>query len=90
VDFLHALNDLPLAGVLVTDVSREGQMLGADIARFADLKAATAHPLIASGGVADQRDLEALADAGMDGVVLGMALYTGALDARTIAQEYRT
>ena len=89
-EFLTALHDVPLAAVLVTDVSREGQMLGADVARFRKLIAATSHPLIASGGVANTRDLEALADAGAAGVVLGMALYTGALDARTIAQDYRT
>jgi phosphoribosylformimino-5-aminoimidazole carboxamide ribotide isomerase len=86
---LAALDTLPLAGVLVTDVAREGRMVGADVARFGRLAALSAHPLLASGGIADAGDLRALARAGAAGAVLGMALYTGALDARAVASEYR-
>ena len=46
---------VPRAGVLVTDGGREGRMAGADVERFAGLVAATRHPLLASGGVADRR-----------------------------------
>jgi phosphoribosylformimino-5-aminoimidazole carboxamide ribotide isomerase len=87
-EFLHGLDALPLAGVLVTDVGREGRMVGIDAELFNGLAAATRHPLIASGGVGGPEDLTALAAAGAAGVVLGMALYTGALDARAIAREY--
>jgi phosphoribosylformimino-5-aminoimidazole carboxamide ribotide isomerase len=86
--FLQALAKLPLAAVLVTDVTREGQMVGVDSARFAALAAATAHPLLASGGVAGPQDLADLAEAGAAGAVLGMALYTGALDPHQVALEY--
>lgn len=85
---LERLGDLPLAGVLVTDVGREGQMLGADDDRFAALAATTRHPLIAAGGIANNADVRRLAERGVAGVVLGMALYTGAIDARAIAREY--
>ncbi len=85
---LARLDALPLAGVLVTDVSREGRMAGADADRFAALAAATRHPLVASGGIRDVHDLRALARAGIAGAVLGMALYTGALDARATAREF--
>jgi len=86
--FLGSLDDLELAGVLVTDVGREGRMAGADAARFALLAAATRHALLASGGVTDMADLRRLAYAGAAGVVLGMALYTGALDAAAVAREF--
>jgi phosphoribosylformimino-5-aminoimidazole carboxamide ribotide isomerase len=89
-EFLRSLAGLPLAAVLVTDVSREGRMVGADTDRFRALAAVSAHPLIASGGVADEADLRALDRAGAAGVVLGMALYTGALDARRTSTEYGT
>ena len=85
---LAGLGELPLAGVLVTDVAREGRMLGADAAVFGRLAALSPHPLIASGGVAGKADLAALARTGVAGVVLGMALYTGALDAVAIARQY--
>jgi phosphoribosylformimino-5-aminoimidazole carboxamide ribotide isomerase len=85
---LRELQPLPLAAVLVTDVTREGSMNGADIARFTRLASTGGHPLIASGGVAGASDLAALQDAGLAGVVLGMALYTGALDARATARKF--
>lgn len=80
VAFLAGLDPLPLAGVLVTDVDREGQEGGADTALFARLVAATRHPLIAAGGIAAAADIDALARAGVAGAVLGMALYSGRID----------
>lgn len=88
LDLLARLDLLPLAAVLVTDVGREGSMSGADVARFALLAGATRHPLIASGGISSVRDLRALARAGAAGAVLGMALYTGAVNAAAIAKEF--
>ena len=87
-DFVAGLAGLPLAGVLVTDVGREGRMVGADAALFASLVEIAAQPLIAAGGIAVHEDLDALAAAGVAGAVLGMALYTGALDAATTAREH--
>lgn len=87
-EFMEALAPLPLAGVLVTDVAREGRMEGADADRFARLAAATAHPLVAAGGIRDIHDLHALDAAGAAGAVLGMALYTGAVDPRAAAREF--
>jgi len=44
--------------------------------------------VIAAGGVATADDLRALARTPIAGAVLGMALYTGALDARAVALEF--
>ncbi len=85
---LHTLAPLPLAGVLVTAVHREGQMRGPDV-RLVDLVVREfAAPVYAAGGVGSLRDLDRLAGAGVAGVVIGMALYTGALDARTVAEAF--
>lgn len=75
--FVSGLDALPLAGILVTDVGREGRQGGVDGGLFARLVAATRHPVIAAGGVGGPGDLDALAVAGAAGAVLGMALYTG-------------
>lgn len=88
LDVIGELNELPLAGVMVTAVHREGQMLGADLALVEDVVEECTHPVIASGGVATIGDLRALADRGAAAVVIGMALYTGALDPRTVAEEF--
>lgn len=86
--FVASLDPLPLAGVLVTDVSREGRMVGADAARFAGLVRATRHPLQAAGGIGGMGDLRRLAEAGVSATVLGMSLYTGALDAGDVVREF--
>ena len=86
---LRSLDELPLAAVLVTDVTSEGRMQGADVVLFETLVGACAHPLYASGGISGDPDLTALAGVGVTAAILGMALYTGALDAPTTARSYR-
>ncbi len=88
--FVRDLAPLPLAGVLVTDVAREGGLGGADIALFRDIVAHASHPVLAAGGIASVEDLRRLADAGIAGAVLGMAIYAGDIDAGRVAREFST
>ena len=85
---LGGIADLPLAGVLITDVAREGRMSGADTDRFHHLAGLSPHPVLASGGIAGAADLAALSRTGVAGAVVGMALYTGALDTAEVVREY--
>lgn len=82
------LDRLPLAGILVTAVHREGMMRGPDLDLVADVARTTKHRVIASGGIATIDDLRDLEARGAAACVIGMALYTGALDARTVATEF--
>lgn len=88
IDVVEDLNDLQLAAVLVTAVHREGGMQGTDLFLMEDVVEACTHPLMAAGGVASIADLRVLADRGVSATVLGMALYTGALNARETADEF--
>lgn len=88
LDFVEDLNGLPLGGLLVTAVHREGQMQGVDLPLMEDVAEASHVPVFASGGVASVRDLRALAHREIAGVVIGMALYTGALDPWEVAGEF--
>jgi phosphoribosylformimino-5-aminoimidazole carboxamide ribotide isomerase len=88
LSFIDELNDLPLASVLVTAVHLEGQMQGADLFLMEDVVESSDHPVIASGGIASFNDLRNLAERGVSAAVVGMALYTGALDARAVAEEF--
>ncbi len=90
LDVIETLNDLPLASVLVTAVHREGQLAGTDLFLMEDVAALSVHPVIASGGIASIADLRELADRGVSAAVVGMALYTAALDARAVAEEFAT
>lgn len=88
LDAVEELNALPLAGLLVTAVHREGQMQGTDLPLMEDVAESSYFPVYASGGVASMQDLRALEYRGIAGVVIGMALYTGALDAAAVAGEF--
>jgi phosphoribosyl isomerase A len=66
---------------VVTDVSKDGTMSGPNLGLLREVTAATARPVIASGGVAslaDLREIAALAPLGVEGVIVGKALYAGA------------
>jgi phosphoribosylformimino-5-aminoimidazole carboxamide ribotide isomerase len=89
-DIASATATLPLAGLLVTAVDREGRLGGPDVALVQKVAARTRIPLIASGGIASALDLDALARAGAAAAVVGMALYTGAIDPASLTEEYRT
>lgn len=82
------LNALPLAGFLVTAVEREGRMAGPSLDLIERVVAIAAHPVVASGGVGSMEDLASLDRRGAHAAVIGMALYSGALDARAVAREF--
>ncbi|XXF75142.1 1-(5-phosphoribosyl)-5-[(5-phosphoribosylamino)methylideneamino] imidazole-4-carboxamide isomerase [Myxococcaceae bacterium GXIMD 01537] len=87
-DLLAALEPLPLGGLLVTAVHKEGQLGGVDLPLMREVAARSRHRLYASGGVTTLEDLRALGAVGAHGAVIGMALYTGALDAASVAREF--
>jgi phosphoribosylformimino-5-aminoimidazole carboxamide ribotide isomerase len=88
LDVIEQLNDIPLGGVLVTAVHREGQLAGTDLFLMEDVAELSVHPVIASGGISSVGDLRELADRGIAAAVIGMALYMGVLDARSVAEEF--
>lgn len=90
VQYVEDLADLPLAGILVTAVHKEGQLEGTDLPLMEDVAEASAWPVLASGGVSSMDDLRALEHRGLAGAVLGMALYTGAIDGRRVAEEFQS
>lgn len=71
--------------IIYTDISRDGTLSGVNASATAALAKAAQIPVIASGGVGGIQDIEELMKAGPDieGVIVGKALYTGAL---TLAQ----
>ena len=88
VDFVEEISRLNIAGIMVTAVHVEGQMRGTDLPLMEDVVEATHLPVFASGGISSMHDLRALEDRGLSGAVIGMALYTGAIDPRVVAEEF--
>ena len=88
LDLIQELNGLPLAGVLVTAVHREEAMRGTDLPLMEDVAEAADFPVFASGGLGSLTHLRALADRGVAAAVVGMALYSGAMDPWVVAEEF--
>jgi phosphoribosylformimino-5-aminoimidazole carboxamide ribotide isomerase len=88
LDLVDELNDLPLAGVLVTAVHREEAMRGTDLPLMEDVVDAADFPVFAGGGLGNLNHLRALADRGVAAAVIGVALYTGAIDPWIAAEEF--
>ncbi|QLC25783.1 1-(5-phosphoribosyl)-5-[(5-phosphoribosylamino)methylideneamino]imidazole-4-carboxamide isomerase [Parasphingopyxis algicola] len=86
IDMARRFEDAGVAALLFTDVGRDGLLKGCNIEATVDLANATDIPVIASGGVKGIADIHALnihADAGIEGVITGRALYDGTLDLAT-------
>ena len=77
VDLVRSFADTPLAGVLYTDVARDGTRAGPNLETTAELASQTPVPVIASGGVGSLDDLRALASRGISACIVGRALYDG-------------
>jgi 1-(5-phosphoribosyl)-5-[(5-phosphoribosylamino)methylideneamino] imidazole-4-carboxamide isomerase/N-(5'phosphoribosyl)anthranilate isomerase len=80
-DVLKRLDDDGCARYVVTDVRRDGTLTGPNLDLLRDVCAATDRPVIASGGVSSLDDLHAIAglvDLGVEGAIVGKALYAGA------------
>jgi phosphoribosylformimino-5-aminoimidazole carboxamide ribotide isomerase len=86
--YLPGLAALPLAGILSTNVSREGRLEGIDRDECGRVISLSPHPVWASGGVTTSDELEYLDGAGAAGVVLGMALYTETLNPGDVAARW--
>jgi phosphoribosylformimino-5-aminoimidazole carboxamide ribotide isomerase len=68
---------LPLAGVIVTCIDRDGTLSGPDLVTLSRVRSMTSLPVHYSGGVASLDDIARVAAAGAHAVILGKALYEG-------------
>ena len=79
-----------IESIVYTDIGKDGMMGGVNLRATKDLADSVSVPIIASGGVTDMKDIEALVEAdkkvaggvngGISGVITGRAIYEGTLD----------
>ncbi len=82
--------ELSKAGVqrfVYTDISRDGALVGPNIPALQEMQRAISGSLIASGGVSSLADLHALARTGVEGTIVGKAIYTGNVDLAMAIRE---
>jgi phosphoribosylformimino-5-aminoimidazole carboxamide ribotide isomerase len=83
VDLAKKFEDYGVEGVIYTDIGRDGMLTGINVEATVKLAQALTIPVFASGGLAGIADIEALCAVereGIEGVICGRSIYTGALD----------
>jgi phosphoribosylformimino-5-aminoimidazole carboxamide ribotide isomerase len=89
IDLARKFEAYGCAAIVYTDIGRDGMMSGVNIEATVRLAQAVSIPIIASGGVHDIQDVEALCevqDEGIEAVICGRSIYEGSLDLSS-AQE---
>ena len=93
IDLARKFEDYGVESIIYTDIGRDGMLSGVNIEATVRLARSVSIPVIASGGVTDLRDIEALCaveSEGVEGAILGRSIYEGTLDfaaAQELADE---
>ncbi len=93
LDIARKFEDYGCEAIIYTDIGRDGMLSGVNIEATVKLARHVNIPIIASGGVTDLSDIEALCsveDEGIEGAILGRSIYEGTLDfaaAQELADE---
>ncbi|MBV6305468.1 1-(5-phosphoribosyl)-5-[(5-phosphoribosylamino)methylideneamino]imidazole-4-carboxamide isomerase [Candidimonas humi] len=83
LDLARKFEDYGCEAIIYTDIGRDGMLSGVNIEATVRLARNVKIPIIASGGVTDLKDIEALCaveEEGVEGAILGRSLYEGTLD----------
>jgi phosphoribosylformimino-5-aminoimidazole carboxamide ribotide isomerase len=86
IDLARKFEDYGCEAIVYTDIGRDGMMAGVNIEATVKLAQSMTIPVIASGGLHNLKDVEALCAVqheGIDGVICGRSIYEGTLDLRT-------
>jgi phosphoribosylformimino-5-aminoimidazole carboxamide ribotide isomerase len=83
LDLARKFEDAGVEAIIYTDIDRDGALQGVNVEATQALAGAINIPVIASGGVASIKDIEnllAVQSSGIEGVIIGRALYDGRID----------
>ena len=75
--FCRAVEDFGVQTLICTDISKDGLLSGTNMELYSTLRDKLSIKLIASGGISSIDEIKALSSIGMDGAILGKALYAG-------------
>ena len=82
ISFIESLASLGAQRIVYTDIATDGMLKGPNLESVRQITSRTPLPIIASGGVSTIQNLLSLNTLGVEGAIVGRALYTGDLDLR--------
>ncbi|MBI3359115.1 MAG: 1-(5-phosphoribosyl)-5-[(5-phosphoribosylamino)methylideneamino]imidazole-4-carboxamide isomerase [Nitrospirae bacterium] len=87
IELAHQIQDSGIAAIILTDIQKDGMMAGPNIALLKEMAANVELPIIASGGITTLDDIKQLNEMkGVDGAIVGKALYSGKLSYKEAAR----
>ncbi|MFC2076577.1 1-(5-phosphoribosyl)-5-[(5-phosphoribosylamino)methylideneamino]imidazole-4-carboxamide isomerase [candidate division KSB1 bacterium] len=92
VELARTLREVGLARAVVTDVSKDGTLAGPNVELAAEIAAGSGLKTIVSGGVGSAADVlrvTASTEPGIEGVIVGKALYDGRIDLKALLKEVK-
>lgn len=80
LEFARQMGAIGVKTIVFTDIATDGMLSGPSIDRLRALQQSYSGQIVASGGVSSNQDIQALADMGLYGVIVGKAYYAGTVD----------
>jgi phosphoribosylformimino-5-aminoimidazole carboxamide ribotide isomerase len=93
IELARKMEQMGICRVIVTDIDTDGMLTGPNVDTMIDIAGNTGLSVIASGGVGELDDIRKVAlaaDAGIEGVIVGKAIYENKLDVKTAIDMYQT
>lgn len=87
VEFAKQMAELGVKTIVYTDIATDGTLKGPNLAAMEEMAKSVDSDIIASGGVGSLEHIKSLVPTGVEGVIVGRALYTGNVDLKKAIEE---
>ena len=89
VEFAKKMVSLGVKTIVYTDIATDGTLAGSNVEAMREMADAVDADIIASGGIGSLDDILSLKDTGVEGVIVGKALYTNRVDLKEAVEKAR-
>lgn len=86
VEFCKKINDIGIDTIIYTDISKDGKLSGTNLDIYKELREKISCNIIASGGVTYEDEIKKLKDIGINGAIVGKAIYEKKIDLKHIIE----
>ena len=90
VEFAKKMVSLGVKTIVYTDIATDGTLAGPNVEAMREMADAVDADIIASGGIGSLEDILSLKDTGVEGVIVGKALYTNRVDLKEAVEKARS
>lgn len=90
VEFAKKMVSLGVKTIVYTDIATDGTLAGPNVEAMREMADAVDADIIASGGIGSLEDILSLKDTGVEGVIVGKALYTNRVDLKEAVEKVRS